>query len=188
MIGGPPAGFLGREGTGAAWSSSARAVKCSVDSVSGRNTCRLSPRFVPGERPRGAAGPSRGGDSLRDGEGMSQDPPGQRVGRCTTSDPYGPYAWGCRCGTMVTDRRWRWREPERGRETAPKYGSWTATRPCETGVYSNRSSAWSGEPVLGVWTYRQSVSGNCWRTKEGANHRVRRPTARDGGKVRVRRQ
>ena len=121
--------------TGAAWLSSARAVRCWVKSRNERN-----PRPVLFSHRRQP--PARG----------------RKVGM--TSSPHGPYALGYTHATMA---RTRGGQPARGsesRQTSPQLESEAATRLHELGVASNRRSAHCGEYVPGPCTHRPSRHGS----------------------------
>ncbi len=117
--------------TGAAWLSSARAVRCWVKSRNERNPCRRL--LFPTRLPRST---------------------GRKVGM--TSSQHGPYILGDTHATMAQTTR---RQPARGsqsQQTGSQFGLEAATRLHEAGVASNRGSAHHGEYVPGSCTHRPS--------------------------------
>ncbi len=122
--------------TGAAWLSSARAVRCWVKSRNERNPCPLLP---PGK-----AGHSKGtaSDELEEG--------GDDV---KSSWPLYPGRHTCNNGRY---RRKQDRKVEQIRESRSQFGLRSATRPHEVGIASNRVSERRGEYVPGPCTHRPS--------------------------------
>ena len=122
--------------TGAAWLSSARAVRCWVKSRNERNPRPALPSGSAGH-PRGTAGanPEEGGDDVK------------------SSCPLCPGPHTCYNGRY---RGLRPREGERIPQSRPQFGSEAATRLREAGVASNRGSARRGEYVPGPCTHRPS--------------------------------
>ena len=122
--------------TGAAWLSSARAVRCWVKSRNERNPCPLLP---PGK-----AGHSKGtaSDELEEG--------GDDV---KSSWPLYPGRHTCNNGRY---RRKQDRKVEQIRESRSQFGLRSATRPHEVGIASNRISERCGEYVPGPCTHRPS--------------------------------
>ncbi len=122
--------------TGAAWLSSARAVKCWVKSRNERNPCCL---LLPGnaEDSGGTAGdkPEEGGDDVK------------------SSWPLCPGLHTCYNGKYRVTRD---REVEQITESLSQYGLESETRLHEGGIASNRASAWRGEYVPGPCTHRPS--------------------------------
>ena len=122
--------------TGAAWLSSARAVKCEIKFFNERNPCRLLPTGEAGDS-AGTAGdkPEEGGDDVK------------------SSWPLRPGPHTCYNGRYRAKRS---REAERIAESRSQYGLESATRLHEVGIASNRASAWRGEYVPGPCTHRPS--------------------------------
>ena len=117
--------------TGAAWLSSARAVRCWVKSRNERNPwCQLHDLA---RLPRAT---------------------GRKAGM--TSSQHGPYVLGDTHATMVETTG---SQPARGsqsQQTRSQFGLQAATRLHEVGVASNRGSAHHGEYVPGSCTHRPS--------------------------------
>ncbi len=117
--------------TGAAWLSSARAVRCWVKSRNERNPCgRLG---YPARLPRSTW---------------------RKVGMM--SSQHGPDVLGYTHATMAPTTS---SQPARGsqsQQTASQFGLQAATRLHEVGVASNRESAHRGEYVPGSCTHRPS--------------------------------
>ena len=122
--------------TGAAWLSSARAVKCWVKSRNERNPCLLLPACNDGDS-EGTAGdkPEEGGDDVK------------------SSWPLRPGPHTCYNGRY---RVLRIRKEERITKSRSQYGLESATRLHEVGIASNLASAWRGEYVPGPCTHRPS--------------------------------
>ncbi len=122
--------------TGAAWLSSARAVKCWVKSRNERNPCYLLPACNDGDSD-GTAGdkPEEGGDDVK------------------SSWPLCPGLHTCYNGRYRVLRN---REVEQITESRSQYGLKSETRLHEGGIASNRASAWRGEYVPGPCTHRPS--------------------------------
>ncbi len=122
--------------TGAAWLSSARAVKCWVKSRNERNPCYLLPACNDGDSD-GTAGdkPEEGGDDVK------------------SSWPLCPGLHTCYNGRYRVQRN---REVEQITESRSQYGLESETRLHEGGTASNRASAWRGEYVPGPCTHRPS--------------------------------
>ena len=117
--------------TGAAWLSSARAVRCWVKSRNERNPCRWL--GYPTRLPRVTW---------------------RKVGM--TSSQHGPYVLGDTHATMAATKG---SQPARGsqsRQRRSQFGLQAATRLHEVGVASNRESAHHGEYVPGSCTHRPS--------------------------------
>src|SRR5215831_9629868 len=107
--------------TGAAWLSSARAVRCWVKSRNERNPCGQLPASQVGHSDQTAGvKPEEGGDDVK------------------SSWPLCPGLHTCYNGP---DRAPRTREGELIAETGPQFGLRAATRPHEAGIASNRGSA-----------------------------------------------
>ena len=122
--------------TGAAWLSSARAVRCWVKSRNERNPyCQLLTGKA--EDSGGTAGdkPEEGGDDVK------------------SSWPLCPGLHTCYNGR---DRVKRSREVEQIAENRSQFGLESETRLHEGGIASNRASAWRGEYVPGPCTHRPS--------------------------------
>ena len=122
--------------TGAAWLSSARAVKCWVKSRNERNPCRLLPACNDGDSD-GTAGdkPEEGGDDVK------------------SSWPLRPGLHTCYNGRY---RAQRIRKEERIAKSRSQYGLESATRLHEVGIASNLASERRGEYVPGPCTHRPS--------------------------------
>ena len=122
--------------TGAAWLSSARAVRCWVKSRNERNPYLQLPAGKAGHS--GETAPvngEEGGDDVK------------------SSCPSRPGLHTCYNGRH---RGMRPREGERTPQSRPQFGPGAATRPREAGVASNRGSARRGECVPGPCTHRPS--------------------------------
>ena len=121
---------------GAAWLSSARAVRCLVKSSNERNPCCLLPARNGGDS-GGTAGdkPEEGGDDVK------------------SSWPLCPGLHTCYNGRHRALRRG---DAERTAESRPQSGSESETRLREVGIASNRASARRGEYVPGPCTHRPS--------------------------------
>ena len=117
---------------GAAWLSSARAVRCLVKSSNERNPCCLLPAHNGGDS-GGTAGdkPEEGGDDVK------------------SSWPLCPGLHTCYNGRHRALRRG---DAERIAESRPQSGSESETRLREVGIASNRASARRGEYVPGPCT------------------------------------
>ncbi len=122
--------------TGAAWLSSARAVKRWVKSRNERNPYCLLPSGNAGDSD-GTAGdkPEEGGDDVK------------------SSWPLCPGLHTCYNGRYRAVRN---REVEQIAESRSQYGLESETRLHEGGIASNRASAWRGEYVPGPCTHRPS--------------------------------
>ncbi len=120
--------------TGAAWLSSARAVRCWVKSRNERNPYPLLVILT----------------SLGKLPAMSW----RKVG--TTSSHHGPYAQGYTRATMVGTKGCKPARGSQSCESLSKLGSESATRLRERGIASNRGSARHGEYVPGPCTHRPS--------------------------------
>ena len=122
--------------TGAAWLSSARAVRCWVKSRNERNPCSLLPAGYAGHSKRTAGEkPEEGGDDVKSSWPLHPGLHTRYNGR------YNPLQ--TRKGERIGKRR-------------SQFGSRSATRPREVGVASNRRSACCGEYVPGPCTHRPS--------------------------------
>src|SRR6266704_1437315 len=106
--------------TGAAWLSSARAVRCWVKSRNERNPREQLPRLL------GPPGPTR-----------------RKVGM--TSSQHGPDVWGDTHATMAGTMGCTGASRSQSHQTRSQFGSEAATRLREVGVASNRRSAHGGE-------------------------------------------
>ena len=118
-----PPGEYARKGAkqGAAWLSSARAVRCWVKSRNERNPCCQLPSGYAGDSDKTArASGEEGGDDVK------------------SSWPLRPGLHTCYNGR---DRGLQYREVERIPETLSKFGLQAATRLHEAGIASNRGSA-----------------------------------------------
>ncbi len=122
--------------TGAAWLSSARAVRCWVKSRNERNPCYLLLTHY-GEDSDETAGdkPEEGGDDVK------------------SSWPLCPGLHTCYNGRYRVKRN---REVERITESWSQFGLESETRLHEGGIASNRGSACHGEYVPGPCTHRPS--------------------------------
>ena len=122
--------------TGAAWLSSARAVKCEIKFFNERNPCCQLPSSKVGDS-GGTAGDKseEGGDDVK------------------SSWPLCPGPHTCYNGRYRAQRRG---DPERTAKSRSQYGLESATRLHEVGIASNRASAWRGEYVPGPCTHRPS--------------------------------
>ena len=121
--------------TGAAWLSSARAVRCWVKSPNERNP--WGPLYFSG--PTAARNAEEGGDDVKSARPL-------RPGRHTRYN--GRY------------RGLRSREVEPIPQSRSQFGLQAATRLHEVGVASNRGSAHHGEYVPGPCTHRPSHHGS----------------------------
>ncbi len=121
--------------TGAAWLSSARAVRCWVKSRNERNPCHLLPAFRMGTQ--------------------MELPVTNRRKVGTTSSHHGPYVLGYTRATMAGTSMQN-REVEQIAESGSQFGLESETRLHEGGIASNRASAWRGEYVPGPCTHRPS--------------------------------
>ncbi len=122
--------------TGAAWLSSARAVRCWVKSRNERNPCCLLPAFRMGTQTLLPVTNRR------------------KVG--TTSNHHGPYVLGYTRATMAGTERCKTARWSKIAESWSQYGLESETRLHEVGIASNRASAWRGEYVPGPCTHRPS--------------------------------
>ncbi len=122
--------------TGAAWLSSARAVKCWVKSRNERNPYHLLPASKVGDSDETAGDkPEEGGDDVK------------------SSWPLCPGLHTCYNGRYRVKRN---REVKQNAESLSQYGLESETRLHEVGIASNRASAWRGEYVPGPYTHRPS--------------------------------
>ena len=126
----------GTAGSGAAWLSSARAVRCWVKSRNERNPRPLLPS--------GNAGHS---------EGTAHDKWEEGGDDVKSSWPLCPGPHTCYNGA---DRETQYRKVEQISKTASQFRSGSATRPREGGIASNRGSERRGEYVPGPCTHRPS--------------------------------
>ncbi len=133
---------------GAAWLSSARAVRCWVKSRNERNPCPLLPS--------GNAGHS---------EGTAHDKWEEGEDDVKSSWPLCPGLHTCYNGA---DKETRYRKVEQISKKVPQFGSGSATRPREGGIASNRGSARRGEYVPGPCTHRPSHHESRWYQKSPA--------------------
>ena len=126
--------------TGAAWLSSARAVRCWVKSRNERNPYPQLPAGNAGNS-GGTAGdkPEEGGDDVK------------------SSWPLSPGLHTCYNGRYNALRT---REGEPIAKNRSQFGSQSATRLREAGIASNRGSARRGEYVPGPCTHRPSRHGS----------------------------
>ena len=140
---------------GAAWLSSARAVRCLVKSSNERNPCCLLPAHNGGDS-GGTAGdkPEEGGDDVK------------------SSWPLCPGLHTCYNGRHRALLRG---DAERIAESRPQSGSESETRLREVGIASNRASARRGEYVPGpctntfpglVHTARHTIRVGCARSRQ----------------------
>eukprot|EP01023_Acetabularia_acetabulum_P035961 TRINITY_DN33_c8_g1_i2.p2 TRINITY_DN33_c8_g1~~TRINITY_DN33_c8_g1_i2.p2 ORF type:complete len:127 (-),score=19.36 TRINITY_DN33_c8_g1_i2:123-503(-) len=112
---------LGGTYTGAAWPSSARAVKCRVKSLNERNPCRqLLTSYVEYSSETAGVKPEEGGDDVRSSW---------------------PLCLGLQTCYNGTDKAMRYREVEQIAKTVPQFGQQAAIRLLEVGIASNRGSA-----------------------------------------------
>ena len=134
--------------TGAAWLSSARAVRCWVKSRNERNPYRLLPARQGGHS-GGTAGdkPEEGGDDVK------------------SSWPLCPGLHTCYNGRHRAERGG---DAERSAKKRPQSGSESETRLREVGIASNRASARRGEYVPGPCTHRPSHHPSGVRPKPAA--------------------
>jgi hypothetical protein len=140
--------------TGAAWLSSARAVRCWVKSRNERNPCCQLP-FLAG-------------------------PPGltrRKVGM--TSSQHGPYVWGYTHATMAGTMGCQGATRSESHQSRSQLGLGAATRPHERGVASNRRSAHCGEYVPGPCTHRPSRHES-WRRLKSVSQPAREAAAEGG--------
>ena len=122
--------------TGAAWLSSARAVKCWVKSRNERNPYCLLPAHNGGDSDRTAGNkPEEGGDDVK------------------SSWPLHPGLHTCYNGRYKTEQ---YSNVEQIGKNRSQFGLESATRLHEVGIASNRASAWRGECVPGPCTHRPS--------------------------------
>ena len=122
--------------TGAAWLSSARAVRCWVKSRNERNPCGQLPARHGGDSDQTAGvKPEEGGDDVK------------------SSWPLCPGLHTCYNGT---DRALPGRKVALIAKIVPQFGLRAATRPHEAGIASNRGSACRGECVPEPCTHRPS--------------------------------
>ena len=121
--------------TGAAWLSSARAVRCWVKSRNERNPC-------PVLHSHGRQPPTRG----------------RKVGM--TSSQHGPYALGYTHATMIGTTGCQTARWSQSHQTRSQWGLQAETRLHERGIASNRRSAHCGEYVPGPCTHRPSRHGS----------------------------
>ena len=107
--------------TGAAWLSSARAVKCRVKSLNERNPYLQLPAGHAGDSEETAGvKPEEGGDDVK------------------SSWPLCPGLHTCYNGVNNAKQ---YGNVEQIAENTPQFGLWSATRPHEVGIASNRVSA-----------------------------------------------
>ena len=120
----PRKGSHSRKGgtyTGAAWLSSARAVKCRVKSLNERNPCRyLLTRNGEDSSETAGVKPEEGGDDVKSSW---------------------PLCLGLHTCYNGTDRTIRDRKVEEIAQKVPQFGLEAATRLHEVGIASNRGSA-----------------------------------------------
>ena len=110
----------GEAGTGAAWLSSARVVRCRVKSHNERNPCPLVARLIADSRGTAGVKPEEGGDDVK-----SSWPLCLGLHTCYNAENKG----------MPT------REEEPIPKNTPQFRSQAATRLREVGIASNRGSA-----------------------------------------------
>ncbi len=122
--------------TGAAWLSSARAVRCWVKSCNERNPCHLLPAFRMGTQ--------------------MELPVTNRRKVGTTSSHHGPYVLGYTRATMAGTERCKTARWSKSQKSWFQFGLESETRLHEGGIASNRASAWRGEYVPGPCTHRPS--------------------------------
>ncbi len=122
--------------TGAAWLSSARAVRCWVKSRNERNPC--CPLLT---------------GNAEDSDGTAGDKPEEGGDDVKSSWPLCPGLHTCYNGRY---RALQNREVEQIAENRSQFGLKSETRLHEGGIASNRASAWRGEYVPGPCTHRPS--------------------------------
>lgn len=122
--------------TGAAWLSSARAVRCWVKSRNERNPCCL---LLSGK--------------AEDSDGTAGDKPEEGGDDVKSSWPLCPGLHTCYNGRYRATRN---REVEQIAESRPQFGLESETRLHEGGIASNRASERRGEYVPGPCTHRPS--------------------------------
>jgi hypothetical protein len=150
---------FGGGGTGAAWLSSARAVRCWVKSPNERNPQGPLPR----ERfsgPTAARNAEEGGDDVKSARPLRPGLHTRYNGRYSGS---------------------RSREAEPIPQSRPQFGLQAATRLHEAGVASNRGSAHRGEYVPGPCTHRPSHHGSRRHLKPAGQPLARVGAAVEGG-------
>src|ERR687891_2044826 len=129
---GPPSGAR----TGAAWLSSARAVRCCLKWRNERNPCPMLPASYVGDSSETAgAKPEEGGDDVKSAWPLC---PGLHT------------CYNARYSGLQS------RKGERIPKSRAQFGLRSATRPHEVGVASNGRSACCRECVLGPCTHRPS--------------------------------
>ena len=125
---------------GAAWLSSARAVRCWVKSRNERNPCPMLPASYVGDSWETAGDKSEeGGDDVKSS--------------C-------PLCLGLQTCYNGRYKGLLYREVERIPESRSQFGLQSATRLHEVGIASNRGSACRGEYVPGSCTHRPSHHGS----------------------------
>ena len=129
--------------TGAAWLSSARAVRCWVKSRNERNPHPLLPSNGLSEETAGEE-LEEGGDDVK------------------SAWPLCPGLHTCYNGM---DKGMRSRKVEQISKTISQFGLRAAIRPHEVGIASNRGSACHGEYVPGPCTHRPSHHGSWFYPK-----------------------
>ena len=122
--------------TGAAWLSSARAVKCEIKFFNERNPCCL---LLTGK--------------AEDSDGTAGDKSEEGGDDVKSSWPLSPGQHTCYNGRYKAQRSC---EAEQIAKSRSQYGLQSATRLHEVGIASNRASAWRGEYVPGPCTHRPS--------------------------------
>ncbi len=132
--------------TGAAWLSSARVVRCWVQSRNERN-------------PRGQLG------CLARLPGVTRRKAGMM------SSQHGPYVQGYTHATMAATKRSKRATWSESQQTRSQFGLQAATRLHEGGVASNRRSAYGGEYVPGSCTHRPSHHGSAEHPKPVGHQR-----------------
>src|SRR5579859_6877108 len=142
--------------TGAAWLSSARAVRCWVKSPNERNP--WSPLYFSGST--AARNAEEGGDDVKSARPL-------RPGRHTRYN--GRYSWSPT------------REGEPIHQSRSQFGLQAATRLHEAGVASNRGSAHHGEYVPGPCTHRPSHHGSRQHLKPVGQLELAPEAAVEGG-------
>ncbi len=120
------------DSTGAAWLSSARAVRCSLKWGNERN-------------PHLMLNYSLETDLVQQGRKERK-----------TSSQHGPYALGHTHTTMANNNELQACKCKQISQISPQFRLGSATRPHEAGIGSNRRSACCGEYVLGSCTHRPS--------------------------------